>query len=216
MVTPSRDPRSLLSQQDKCAVVRVVAAEAGDLGLLGGPGPDVPVPGPGLKHVVSVAVWPENMAKTASLFLALDWDQAYEQRGVFQVAGADAGVWVAVGPAQSQRSSEAQRELVPEYGLRLGLTVSDTNNEPETPLAALSDHKIGGRVFTEDATVEAEAKRLADQGYVQVLQLDYPANAGDVEVEFDPQDWPLDDWQLSLLGREPFGAGDWVVCWRGA
>jgi hypothetical protein len=76
-----------------------------------------------------------------------------------------------------------------------------------------SGHKIGGRpyiIHNEPSIHEESAKIMAD-GFVQIIQLDFPGGGGDAIVSGD---WPFADGMFHLFGKVSSNNWEWKWFWE--
>ena len=146
----------------------------------------------------------------ASIFLSFDFDQ---MAATASTIGASDLVSVVVHPpAERVAISDLASELSA-HPLVLEPEQSDTIIDDEGNPMINSRHKLGGRPYTFRDRFEhiRGSGELATGGFMQVLQIDFPASTRDAAVEGT---WPFADGMFHLFAREPFQHGDWRWLWE--
>lgn len=189
------------------------AQAEGDGGRLGGRPPDGIVPAQPRTNTVYLATvrisrFPDL---EASIFLTEREENELLKTGGRLYQGRDLGpIQVTLHGPTSRGTGIGLRSTLSERAIVLGDEQDDWYTGGQAGVVQ-GRHKIGGRpAIFKEWDLEERAGELLSNGYMQVLQLDFPGDGDDVVGG----DWPFGDGMFHLLGREPFGEADWACFWE--
>jgi hypothetical protein len=112
------------------------------------------------------------------------------------------------GPSQRGSSSALDSKLS-EHPLKLLEESDDWIIDPDDGSVIVeSRHKIGGRpyVIQQGGALETAVNGIQQEGFIQVVQLDFPVVEGDAMVSGP---WPFFDGEFHLFGKVPFQGQEW-------
>lgn len=137
-----------------------------------------------------------------SVFLNCDFDFILDQRGTIL---SDSSVEVRLHP-ESPRDVTRPADFLA-FGLKLKPPVVEQDE--------ISDHhKLGGvpyLIHPYEEDLESKVEELLAEGFVQILQLNFPAGADDCAVGMS---WPFGDGLFHVFGKPPFDDLSWKWFWE--
>jgi hypothetical protein len=115
-------------------------------------------------------------------------------------------------PAPRQVDSRFSSHLS-EHPLVIGDPLPDLIVDDEGDSSVESAHKIGGLPYliNNHEPLESDVERILAEGYLHLLQVDFPGGGGDALVSGD---WLFGDGMFHLFGRQPFGPADFCWAWE--
>lgn len=148
-------------------------------------------------------------AEELSLFFSMKGDLVAASSGKIHSSLID----VIVHSPRRRAISASGSSPLPEHALVLMPKRDDTFVDDEGIATIESHHKLGGRPFLlhNEVELERDITALADAGYRQVLQFDFPAGGEDAIVDGP---WPFGDGIFHLFGRCSAGTWDWRWFWE--
>lgn len=192
-----------------CLPMRIVPpTDSINNGKLGGRPPKGIIPKRGLyslKYFITVKLsGEENLF--ISLFVA-DFENLLGVRGRVNKLGMVENV--IHKPQQRENNSQFQSQIS-EHDIQILETENDSE-EIDKEIIYLSGHKIGGfpHLIRNKNNLENDINKLFENGFLQIVQIDFPGNQDDVVSG----DWPFGDGIFSLFGKAPFENENWFWCW---
>jgi len=169
----------------------------------GGPPPRGVFPTGADSHYLVTVPNLQREDQEVSIYLNCDFDFILDNCGLLL---ADDSVEVIPHPKSPRDRSREGHYL--EYGLRLLAPQVEASEE------VFEHHKLGGipyLIHPYEDDLEIEVAKLVEAGYMQIVQLDFPAGGGDCLVAVS---WPFADGIFHLLGKDPFEAGCFRWFWE--
>ena len=151
----------------------------------------------------------EDPDRVVSIFIGFTLDQMLDAAGDINSGSAFVeNVVHRPGPRRNDRAYESE---IAAYSLVLEAPREDMVEDGDRYVVR-SSHKIGGRPYFMhgDPMLESAVAALEREGFRQVVQFDLPG----AEDEPIAADWPFGDGVFHVLGRPPFGEGDWRAFWE--
>lgn len=147
----------------------------------------------------------------ASIFLNFDFDEMLKASGKL----GSPGLVEVITHEESHRGADTDwSSPLSEHPLVLHEPKADSMIDYLGETVAESCHKIGGTPYWvhPKAALFNEVNRMMSSGFLQILQIDFPGNKGDLGIVAG--DWPFGDGMFHLLGKPPFGSRDWGWFWE--
>ncbi|MEZ5941473.1 MAG: hypothetical protein R3C18_08790 [Planctomycetaceae bacterium] len=151
----------------------------------------------------------EDPVQEITVFLSFDFSCMFDCASIVHESG-DVVEVVTHGESRRGVDPKFASELTP-HPIHHGQVSTDAFSHERGIRRVRPSHKLGGSPFIQESEGLSDViAELTKQGYLQILQIDFPSlDDGDIDG-----DWPFAGGMFHVFGREPFSDCLWKCLWQ--